>query len=150
MTGQLSFFAGPRQRGRKPPPAPEFAVHCMVADTLRRWASPGWVWFHPPNGGERPAFVNRHGKRISVEGGRLQRMGARPGVSDFLLVAPAGGRLHALELKRRGDRPDEAQTAFLEAVRAAGGISAWTDSYQGAIEILKGWGALRTRIEVAA
>jgi hypothetical protein len=150
MTGQLSLFKSKRQRGVKPPPAPEFAVHCMIADTLRRWAAPGWVWFHVPNGGERPAFVNKHGKRISVEGGRLQRMGARRGVSDFVLVAPAQGRLHALELKRRGEEPDDDQVAFLEAVRAAGGIAEWCDSYEAAIGILKRWGALKTRIEVAA
>ena len=47
-------------------------------------------------------------------------------------------------------RPTEAQTAFLEAVRAAGGVAAWVDSYAAAIEQLKTWGALKTTIRVAA
>lgn len=147
---QMSLFKTSRQRGTRAPPASEFAVHCMVADTLRRWASPGWIWFHPPNGGARPAFVTSKGRRVSSEGERLARMGVKPGVSDIILIAPAGGRLHALELKKRGEEPDEAQVAFLEAVRAAGGQAEWTDSYQGALEILKGWGAVRTTVNVAA
>ena len=82
------------------------------------------MWFHPPNGGERPAFVNKKGKRVSIEGGRLQRMGTKPGVSDFILVAPTCGRLHALELKAKGEKPSEAQVQFLNAVLDAGGKAA--------------------------
>jgi hypothetical protein len=138
---QLDLLKDPRrQRGTKPPPAKEFAVHCMVADTLRRALASGWIWFHPANGELRD----------DATGGRLKRLGVRPGVSDFILVAPAGGRVHALELKRRGERPTEAQTAFLVAVRAAGGKAEWADSYQVAIEILAAWGALRRKIEIAA
>ena len=86
MRGQPDLFT---KRVRKPPAAYEFAVHCMVADVLRLNIQPGWIWFHPPNGGERSSFTNKQGKRVSPEGGRLQRMGAMPGVSDFILVAPA-------------------------------------------------------------
>lgn len=137
---------GGRQRGIKPPPALERETHIAIADTLRVSIVPGWIWFHPPNGGERPAFVNRHGKRVSPEGGLLARMGTRPGVSDFILAAPPRARLHALELKRRGEQPDDQQLAFLEAVRAAGGQAAWVDNYREAIEVLTGWGAVRVRV----
>jgi hypothetical protein len=147
---QLDLLRGPRQRGRRPPPAKEFATHCAIADTIRIGIAPGWLWFHPPNGGERPAFTNKHGKRISPEGGRLQRMGAKPGASDFILAGPPYGRIHALELKRRGEKPTEAQYAFLDDVRAAGGLAAWVDNYAAAIDQLQGWGALRVKIEVAA
>jgi len=118
----------------------------MVADALRMSASRHWVWWHTPNGGERPAFVNKKGKRVSIEGGRLERMGLLPGVSDILLIGPPGARLHALELKRRGMKPDDDQMAFLEAVRAAGGQAAWADTFDQAIEILRTWGAVRARL----
>lgn len=144
---QLDLLKDPRrQRGTRLPPVPEFDVHCMIADDLRRWISPGWLWLHPPNGGERPAFINKHGKRVSPEGGRLARMGARPGASDFLLAAPPQARLHALELKRRGDEPTDLQLAFLDEVQAAGGLSAWVDTYPAAVEQLTAWGAFRVRI----
>ncbi len=136
------------KRVAKPKPAAEFLVHCMIADTLRLGLTPGWVWFHPPNGGERSAFVNRQGKRVSLEGGRLARMGVKAGVSDFILVSPPIAQLHALELKRKGEKPSDEQDAFLEAVRAAGGQAEWVDDYKRAIEVLHGWGALRITLQV--
>jgi hypothetical protein len=143
---QLSLFT--KRKAARPQPAPEFATHCMVADLLRnpRCLAPNWLWFHVPNGGERPAFVNKNGKRVSIEGGRLQRMGVKPGVSDFILVAPNGGRIHALELKARGEKPSEAQMQFMAAVEAAGGEVAWADSFNAAVTILKDWGAVKVRL----
>jgi hypothetical protein len=138
---QLDLLKDPRrQRGTRPPAATEFATHCAIADTIRVNLAPGWLWFHCPNGELRPDGA----------GARLKRMGTRPGVSDFLLVAPPRGRLHALELKRRGERPTNAQHAFLADLADAGGLSAWVDSYGDAIEQLKAWGALKRSIEVAA
>jgi hypothetical protein len=65
-----------------------------------------------------------------------------------MLVSPIGARLHALELKRRGNKPTEEQKAFLAAVQAAGGEAAWCDSFDDAITILKAWGALSDRIHL--
>ena len=132
---QLSLFT--RRRARKPPPAKEFVVHAMVADTLKLSITPGWLFWHTPNGGYAlgPAVA-----------GQLKRMGVLAGVSDFLLVAPPAGRLHALELKRRGVKPSAAQIAFLEAVRGAGGLSDWADDFEQAIAILKRWGAVRVTL----
>ena len=50
---QLSLFKGKRQRGVAAPPPKEFATHCALADLLRRWTMPGWVWTHFPSGEER-------------------------------------------------------------------------------------------------
>jgi hypothetical protein len=147
MPGQLSLFKGKQQRGVKAPPAAEFLVHCAIADTLNRWLMPGWVWFHPPNGGERPARII-DGRRVSVEGGRLKRMGARSGTSDFILCGPPNGRMHALELKRQGLTPTEDQTLFGKQVALAGGAWAWCDGYKPAIHILQVWGALPVNIKV--
>jgi hypothetical protein len=128
--GQTDLFT---KRTRKPPPALEFAVHAMLADTLRVALMPGWLWWHTPN----------EGARSIGEAGRLKRMGVKAGVSDFLLISPPAGRLHALELKRRGKKPTPAQMSFLALVRLAGGHSEWTDTFDGALVILKRWGAVR-------
>lgn len=134
---QLDLLTLPRT---KRPPASEFATHCAIADTLRRFVAPGWLWFHVPNGELRPDGA----------GARLKRMGTRPGVADLLLVAPPQGRLHALELKQLGKKPTPAQAAFLADLSACGGIAAWVDGYKPAIEQLKAWGALKTTVRVAA
>lgn len=126
------------KRVRKPPAPYEFAVHCMVADVLRLSAAPGWLWFHPANGEYRD----------KATAGRLKRMGVRPGVSDFILIAPPAGRVHALELKRRGEMPSEAQKAFLALVCGAGGQAGTADTFEGALTILKGWGAVTTKLKL--
>jgi hypothetical protein len=139
MTGQLDIFKGKRQRGVKPPDPLEIAIHGMVADVLNRWLTPGWMWWHTPNGGLRD----------KATAGMMKRLGAKPGVSDFLLISPGMAQLHALELKRRLHKPTDDQMAFLEAVGAAGGKQAWTDGFDGAIAILKRWGALRVDISLS-
>lgn len=125
---------------RKPPP--ENAVHCQLADVLRLSARVGWLWWHTPNGGGRPAFITKNGKRISPEGGRLKKMGVKPGVSDFLLLSPTGD-LHALELKAEGKRPDDDQVDFMRAVVDAGGKADWADSFDDAVAILTDWDAIK-------
>jgi hypothetical protein len=113
------------------------ALHCLIVDTLKRWAMPGWWYFHPANGEQRsqPAAI------------KLLRMGVRPGVSDLILFGPPHAGIHALEIKRRGNKPTQAQVAFLDVVRAAGGKADWADSYEEALAVLQAWGALPTTIE---
>lgn len=141
---QLDLLKGPRQRGVKPKPALEFAVHCVLADTLRRWCE--WPWFHVPNGGERKAVVVK-GRRVSFEGTRLARMGTKPGVADFVFVGRAG-RMHALELKRLGEEPTDLQRRWGDEVSGSGAVWAWADSYPAAVTILQEWGALPKTIKV--
>lgn len=126
------------KRTRKLPAPYEFAVHCMIADVLRLSIAPGWLWFHPANG------ELRNDKTAA----RLKRMGVRRGVSDFILIGPPAGLVHALELKRRGERPDYLQTVFLEAVVRAGGQAGYADSFEGAMGLLKGWGAVSTKLKL--
>jgi hypothetical protein len=140
---QLSLLKGPRQKGTLPPTPLEFAVHCSLSDLLRISLNRGWVFFHPPNGGERPHLVRKDGRIVSVEGGRLQRMGAKKGVSDFILIGPPNGRVHALELKREGEKPSEDQLRFLDDIRQAGGVAEWADTFDKALAFFKAWGAVR-------
>ena len=48
-----------------------------------------------------------------------------------------GGVSLGLEIKRPGERPTQAQEAFLEVIRSNGGLAGWCDSVEGAMEILK-------------
>lgn len=123
---------------------PELEVHCMIADALRFGIMPGWFWWHTPNGGERTAFINSKGQRVSIEAARLKRMGVKPGISDFLFLSPVGV-LHALELKREGRSPTGDQVDFLQIVTIAGGKAAWVDNFDDAMSVLKSWGAMRIK-----
>ena len=97
MTGQLSLFKSKRQRGvahvRRPK---EFALHCAVADTVKRWILPDWIWTHFPAGEHRSV----------ITGARLKRMGLNRGFPDFQFFH-RNGRVCFLELKRHGNSLDE-------------------------------------------
>lgn len=139
---QLHLFKSQRQRGVARPMPLEFPVHCMVADTLKRWASPGWVWTHLPMGERRDA----------ITGARLKRMGTQPGWPDFIFIAPAlsarSMRPHFLELKRRGGRLTDTQSDFAQWCEANGCPHAVAHSYAEAVAALKGWGALWSGVKV--
>lgn len=133
MAVQLDLLT--RRKARRAPGASEFEVHCLLADTIRLSLTPGWTWWHTPNGGFRS----------TAEAGKFKRMGVRAGVADFLLVGP-GGIIHALELKVPGQKPSEAQLLFLEEINRAGGKALWVVGFAEAIATLKAWGAVRVRL----
>jgi hypothetical protein len=138
---QLHLFRGRRQRGEVLPAPPEFALQCMVADSLRKWASDGWLWFHYPSGE----------KRNAITGARLKRAGVARGISDFLLLPPDGApepHCHCLELKRRGGRLSDHQIAFGLWCKANSYPFNVAYSYEEAISVLKRWGALKMGVQV--
>lgn len=141
MTGQLSLFKSKRQRGTQPPPPKEFALHCMVADMVRRWILPGWIWTHFPAGEARPHEIIR-GKRVSLTGVRLQRMGLNTGFPDFQFFH-LSGRCCFLELKRKGEIADEDQTTIAMHLIRAGHGYLLTDKFDDAIATLVDWKILR-------
>jgi hypothetical protein len=133
---QLDLLKGKRQKGITPPGPSEFEIHCMVADYLRNGLAPGWMWFHPANGE----------LRNKATGGRLKRMGVVPGVSDIILHAAPYATLHALELKRKGEKLRDDQRIWMQAVLSIGGKAEWADTVEHAVLILTRWGAISTRI----
>ena len=145
MTGQLNLLKSKRQRGTKLPPPKEFTTHVMLADTIRRWILPHWYWFHYPAGELRGHKIIR-GKRVSPAGARLQRMGAKSGVSDFGFFH-ASGAVCWLELKRPGNVVTEEQSDFLGFMGACGHGVALCWSYEQAVQTLVDWKILRS-IEV--
>jgi hypothetical protein len=140
---QLDLLKGKRQKGTLPRGPSEFQIHCAVADYLRHGIAVGWDFWHTPNGGERPAYITKTGKRVSPEGGRLLRLGTKKGVSDILLAGP-GPMLCALEIKAKGEHPTIEQAAWLAWVRSIGGKADWADNVDDALAILENWGAIRT------
>jgi len=131
-TGQLNLFTG---RVRGPPPPKEFALHCMVADALRRWLTPGWLYTHIPNGE----------LRSPATGARLKRMGLIPGWPDFILMSD-DGVAHFLELKRKGMHLSDRQADFAEWACERGLPFAIHDTFDGALNQLKTWGAVITNV----
>lgn len=133
--GQLHLF----RRGHKPErpkAALEFKTACALADTLRQCAKPEWMWTHFPAGE----------LRAGAAGARLQRMGLRPGVTDYLFVSPAG-LAHFLELKRRGGGElSEAQEQFRDWCKANAVPWRCCRSYDEAIAAVTAWGVLRLEV----
>jgi len=136
MAGQLNLFGGKRQRGSKPPPAPEFNIHVMIADDIKRFRSPDWRVTHMPMGEHRDHRVDKYGRRWSPTGARLARMGVTPGWPDFLCAGP-GPTVFWLELKReRKGRLSEAQKGIAEHLVGCGFQYLCTDSYKEARDAL--------------
>jgi hypothetical protein len=134
--GQIDLFT---RRVRRPPTAPEFALQCMVADTLRRFCRPDWRWTHIASGEYRPPAT----------AARLQRMGVIPGWPDFILLSPDGWTCF-LELKRRGGRLSDEQAAFAEWCKTKTYAHVVVDNYEAALGWLKTIGIVPIRIEVSA
>ena len=134
----LQLIEGRRGRPRKALAATpkEIALHMAVAGVLRRFIKPDWRWSHYPAG------ELRHPRTAA----KLKAMGTMPGWPDLMLLAP-DGRLHGLELKRRGSDLGEDQQDF-QTWAAAHGVPysvAW--SMEDALAILGFWRCLR--IDVA-
>jgi hypothetical protein len=113
----------------------ELVLHMAVADLLRRLARPDWRWTHFPAGEHRDIRV----------AAKLKAMGVQRGWPDFILLDPSA-RLHALELKRRGEVLTDDQEAF-RTWCADGGIShAVAFTLEDATQTLGRWGALRLNV----
>jgi hypothetical protein len=104
----------------------------MVADILRRWIMPGWIWTHFPAGEFRTA----------ITGARLKRMGLTPGFPDFQFFA-ADGACCFLELKRRNARLSEHQKTIARHLQHAGHRYLMTDNFDEAVAALVEWQILR-------
>ena len=108
--------SAPASRKRQAKPAQrwdasEAAVHVAVIEPLRRRCRPGMHGHHPATGEPRDAGTAR----------KLQRLGARAGLPDILLLID--GKLHGLELKcDRGGRLSPEQRAMHRELTAAGAI----------------------------
>jgi len=85
----------------------EFRLQCAVADLLAKYEG-RLVYFHVPNGERRNA----------ITGARLKRMGAKRGVSDFVVLG--NNRVEFWELKAAKGQLSKEQKAFSRAVASHG------------------------------
>jgi hypothetical protein len=96
---------------RKPPRPLESAILAQILDYLKIRGVLHWR----QNSGAFALAAQGHTKR------RFFRAGA-PGISDVIGVLP-GGRFLAIEVKREGEYPTDAQLAFMTNVNDAGGLA---------------------------
>jgi len=146
---QLALFGKRKRTGRG---SKEFNLHVMVAGILTRWGTPDWEWTHLPFGEHRSA----------ITGARLKRMGTKRGWPDFILLAPPDepidgghfdprwlfGRVHFLELKRKGAKLTPEQEEVRCSILAKGHTHHTADNFDDALAILKKWGAVRASVSV--
>ena len=96
----------------QPPVIPlEADILRQCLDYLRLRGIPAW---RQNQGGIRATYRGRR---------RFVRFAGIEGISDILGLLPPSGRLLAVECKRPGGKPSPQQLAFLEQVRAAGGLA---------------------------
>lgn len=69
-----------------------------------------------------PAWRQNQGA-LRKDRGRLVRFSGARGISDIIGILPPAGRLLAVECKMPGGRLTADQAAFLDGVRAMGGLS---------------------------
>jgi hypothetical protein len=135
---QLHLFGNKRQRGAEPKFGPsEFQLHCAVADTVRRWIMPNWIFTHIANGEYRDP----------VTAARLKRMGVVAGWPDLVFFGPQG-QVRFVELKAKGGRLSEAQAAVASHLVAAGHGYLCSDSFDDVVVTLKDWGIVRSGVHV--
>ncbi len=88
-----------------------------------------------------------NGARNSATAARLKRMGVTPGFPDLVFFGPHC-EVCFVELKAERGRLSEAQSAVMSHLRAAGHDYHCSSDYRDLVEVLKGWGVLRTGIHV--
>ena len=107
---------------------PEQFIHIAVAEHLRRRGVPGLVYFHCPMGAY---YASR------FQGAMMQALGARKGVSDFILVHQS--KIFALELKAEGGRASEEQLLFIADMERQGAYCAIATGIDQALATLEAW-----------
>ena len=108
-----------------------------VVDTIKRWRMPGWIYTHIASGE----------KRDQVTAARLKRMGVTPGFPDLVFFGPHG-EVCFIELKAERGRLSESRLAIKGHLEAGGHGYHCSSDYREVIETLKGWGVLRSGINV--
>ena len=124
-----------------------------VAIALADWMRAHRITFvHIPNGELRPAKENKHGKRYSIIGQKLLKMGVQPDFPDYLILQPPpnvlGCMCAAFELKRSGEKLRDGQRSWLRLLKTLDfavptdphGIPRELAGYDDAVQQLQLWG----------
>lgn len=117
-----------------PFPMSESALQIAVVEHLRLTGVPGLLFFSIPN----------EGKRTPANGARMKAMGMLPGVADLFVKVAHEWPLF-LELKKIGETPRWEQSQFGLMATGARCHWAWTDNMDEALDILREYGAIRSK-----
>lgn len=132
---RLPLFTGQVITREELPSDSELKLHFTVAKLLRTSLPATWRWTHIANGERRDERT----------GAKLKRMGVAPGWPDIAILSPATsyrrGRLHFVELKRRGGRMSDEQEAFAAWCRANRVEHVVASDIHGVVTALTAWGA---------
>lgn len=110
---------------------PEFLLHCVCADYLRK-QYPSLLWFHPANGEARSLQT----------GARLKRMGVRPGTPDIMLFwedSQHFPQIGCIELKADRGKLTDTQTEFMLRIISIGGQYAICKTLDEMVSWLTQW-----------
>jgi hypothetical protein len=133
---QLDLLKGKRQKGKLPDEPLEYETQCALAAVLRSYSNPEWFWTAFP----------ADGLRTKATAGRMKQAGLRAGMTDFIFISP-DGQFAGLELKRgKLGRLSEAQESFRKWCLRHGVAYAVARNYGEAVEVLVGWGVLKTEV----
>ena len=109
----------------------EAAIQRAVVEHINLRQVKDLCWFHPANGG----------RRNLIEAVNLKRAGVVPGVSDLIFLH--AGQAYALEIKAERGRPSEAQLAFLDNWRNAGGHGCVSNGLDRTLAVIEAWGLIK-------
>jgi hypothetical protein len=122
----------------------EDQMQASIVQHLEIRKVPGLLYWHTPNSSKMGG--KRTSSGVPLAAIRLKKLGLLPGVSDLCFLHE--GNFFVLELKALGGRPTEAQNAFMESVRNAGGYAMWADDLNRALAILEMWNLIRSNVMV--
>jgi hypothetical protein len=117
---------------KKLPPPPEYQLQIAVASHLRLCADKAWRWTHFPAGEIRDRRT----------GAKLKAMGLQPGWPDIIAIDPEG-KVHFLELKRKGGRLSEEQDRFMAWCVIHAIPYEVADNINDALKVLESWGLIQ-------
>lgn len=108
-------------------------------ETAECFAFAQWCWLNPKTKGRLLHFANE-GKRSAAYGGKLKRMGMRPGTSDYILaVKTEKYPALFLEMKRRDQRKariSPLQSEFIHDMRMGGYAAVVAYGAENAIQLV--------------
>ena len=95
------------------------------------------VWRNETSGAWLGKIIHKAGNQVTIANAHMMVFGLAVGSSDIIGIAP-NGKFLAVEIKTTTGRATKEQLAFIEAVRAAGGIAGIARTPEEALALISG------------
>jgi len=95
------------------------------------------VWRNETSGAWLGKIIHKAGNQVTIANAHMMVFGLAVGGSDIVGISP-NGKFLAVEVKTATGRATKEQLAFIEAVRAAGGIAGIARNEQDALALISG------------